>query len=292
MIELFHVSDLHFSKKKGVKEFLAKIKDTFKIEANSKKYLLITGDITDDGFVRQFKKAAEALAPMAGSVRAVPGNHDYGNMGFIYHEERAKYFDDVFLAGLGIRHSYFSKIPFHELLDDGNGSKVLLIGLNSCTETKGLLDIASGEIGEAQRLELGRIIQRPEYAGIPKIVFLHHIPHRRAKGIGMTLRDYKQLMAIVRGKVEVLAFGHQGDMEEATDKALKNLKLAKDVYEKISTIKKMNIPTREIKLRWGRSQNIKYYLDANSAIEDSSLYHIMVDGNKLSARLEKIAKDK
>lgn len=291
MIELFHVSDLHFSKKKGAKEFLAKIKDTFKIEANSKKYLLITGDITDDGFVKQYKKAAEALAPFAGSVRATPGNHDYGNMGFIYHEERAKYFDDVFLAGLRVRHSYFAKIPFHELLDDGSGSKVLIIGLNSCTKTTDVLDIASGEIGEAQRLELERIIQRPDYAGIPKIVFLHHIPHRRAKGIGMTLRDYKQLMAIVNGKVEVLAFGHQGNMEEASDKALKKLKFAKDDYNKIATVKKMNIPTSEIKLRLGRSQNIKYYLDANSSIENSSLYHIMVDGNKLSARLEKIAKD-
>jgi len=292
MIELFHVSDLHFSKKKGAKEFLAKIKDTFKIEAKGKKYLLITGDITDDGFVKQFKKAAEALSPLAGSVRAVPGNHDYGNMGFIYHEERAKYFDDVFLAGLGIRHSYFAKIPFHELLDDGSGSKVLIIGLNSCTKTKDPFDIASGEIGEAQRLELERIIQRPEYAKIPKIVFLHHIPHRRAKGIGMSLRDYKQLMAIVKGKVDVLAFGHQGNMEETTDKDLKKLKFTKDEYNKIAAVKKLNIPVSEFKLRSGKSQNIKYYLDANSSIKNSSLYHITVDGNRLSTKLEKLAKDK
>ncbi len=288
MIELFHVSDLHFNKKKVAKAFLAKIKDTFKIEANSNKYLLITGDITDDGFVKQYTKAAEALAPMAGSVRAVPGNHDYGNMGFIYHEKRAKYFDDVFLAELRASHKYFSKKPFHELLEDGSGSKVLLIGLNSCTQTKDPFDIASGEIGELQRLDLEEIIRHPEYAGIPKIIFLHHIPHRRAKGIGMTLRDYKQLMAVINGNVDVVAYGHQGDMKEVTSKALKNLKLAKDDLSKIKAVKEMKLPERGMKLRSGKAQGIKYFLDANASVQNSSLYHIMVEGNNLSAKIEKL----
>lgn len=288
MIELFHVSDLHFNKKKVAKAFLAKIKDTFKIEANSNKYLLITGDITDDGFVKQYTKAAEALAPMAGSVRAVPGNHDYGNMGFIYHEKRAKYFDDVFLAELRASHKYFSKKPFHELLEDGSGSKVLLIGLNSCTQTKDPFDIASGEIGELQRLDLEEIIRHPEYAGIPKIIFLHHIPHRRAKGIGMTLRDYKQLMAVINGNVDVVAYGHQGDMEDVTSKALKNLKLAKDDLSKIKAVKEMKLPERGMKLRSGKAQGIKYFLDANASVQNSSLYHIMVEGNNLSAKIEKL----
>ena len=288
MIEFFHVSDLHFNKKKGVKEFLARIKDKFGLEPNGNKYFLVTGDITDDGKVRQYTKASEAFAPVAGVVRACPGNHDYGNMGFIYHEKRAKYFDDVFLKGLKVSHKYFSKRPFHELLDDKAGTKALIIGLNSCAQTEDPLDIATGEIGDKQRLELENILNKPEYAGIPKIVFLHHIPHRRAKGIGMSLKDYKKLMAIVKGKVEVLAFGHQGTAEEVVEKDLKKLKLPKDQYEKIVSVKKLKIPASEAKLRSGKSQEIQYYLDANDAAQSQSFYHIKVEGNKLTARLGKL----
>ena len=288
MVEFFHVSDLHFDRKKGVKDFLTQIKDKYGLAPGGSKYLLVTGDITDDGKVRQYKKASEALAPLAGVVRACPGNHDYGNMGFIYHEKRAKYFDDVFLKGLKVNHKYFLKHPHEELLDDGAGNKVLLVGLNSCTKTEDPLDIASGELGDQQRAELEAILNKPEYAGIPKIVFLHHIPHRRAKGIGMSLKDYKKLMAIVKGKVNVLAFGHQGTAKEVVEKDLKKLKLEKEKYEKIVARKKMKLPESETKLRSGKSQDIAYYLDANDSAQSLSFYHIKVEGNELSARLKKV----
>ncbi len=32
----------------------------------------------------------------------------------------------------------------------------------------------------------------------------------------MTLKDWKELMAVVRDKVDVIAFGHQGKLEVAT----------------------------------------------------------------------------
>jgi hypothetical protein len=290
MIEFFHVSDLHFSRKKGVKEFLALIKDKFVIEPDGNKYLLVTGDITDDGKVAQYRKAGEALAPLAGNVRACPGNHDYGNMGFIYHEKRAKYFDDVFLKGLKVNHKYFTKRPFHELLDDKAGCRVLIVGLNSLAQTKEPLEIASGDIGDKQRRELEAILNKPEYAGIPKIVFLHHIPHRRAKGIGMSLKDYKKLMAIVKGKVSILAFGHQGTAEEIVRKDLKKLNLPEDKYKEIVALKDKKIPASETKLRSGRSQEIQYYLDANDSAQSLALYHIKVEGNEVTARLKKVGR--
>ena len=290
MIELFHVSDLHFDKKKKIKEFLAQIKEEFKIEEGANKYLLVTGDITDDGKKRQYKSAGAALAPLAGLVRAVPGNHDIGDMGFIYHEKRAKYFDYVFLKELKIKHRYFTKMPYWELLDDKDGSKVLLIGLNSCSLTEDPLDLAAGEIGDKQRLELEKILSKPEFNGIPKIVFLHHIPHRRAKGIGMSLRDYKKLMAIVKGKVEVLAFGHQGNMEEVILEELKKLKIPDKEHEKIVSVKKQKIPASQVKLRSGKSQGIRYYLDANSSVQDNACYHVKIEKNQLSARIAKLQK--
>jgi predicted MPP superfamily phosphohydrolase len=288
MIELFHVSDTHVNKKKGVKEFLAKIKEEFKIEEGGNKYLLITGDITDDGKKKQYKTASAACAPFAGLVRVVPGNHDIGDMGFIYHEKSAKYFDDPFLKELKIKHQYFKKTPFVELFDDKNGSKVLLIGLNSCSLTEDPLDLSLGEIGEKQLHELESILNNPEYTGVPKIVMLHHIPHRRAKGIGMSLRDYKKLMAIVRGKVEVLAFGHQGNMEEVIEKDLKKLKIPENEHEKIVSTKQLKIPTSQMKLRSGKSHRIRYYLDANSSVQEYSCYHIKIEKNDVSARIAKL----
>ena len=64
-----------------------------------------------------------------------------------------------------------------------------------------------------QRNELADILAKYD-AKIPKILFLHHIPNKDAAfPFIMTLKDWKELMAVVRDKVDVLAFGHQGKLE-------------------------------------------------------------------------------
>lgn len=40
-------------------------------------YVILTGDIVDDGHEEQYKRAAEALAPFTGRIFISPGNHDY-----------------------------------------------------------------------------------------------------------------------------------------------------------------------------------------------------------------------
>ena len=84
-----------------------------------------------------------------------------------------------------------TKQPFPEVLDDGSQNKILLVGLNSCLMTLSPLDIAKGEVGEKQRARLDEILKDPAHKAIPKIVYLHHIPHRRAHDFGMSLTDYK-----------------------------------------------------------------------------------------------------
>jgi hypothetical protein len=230
---------------------------------------LITGDIVQHGWKKQFKRANSALKAFIENIRFVPGNHDYGFIGAGFSKESAEYFDNSFSPSLGIRHPFRLKKPYVEILKDKDGNKVLIIGLNSCSMTPEPWDIAKGEIGEKQRNLLDEILKNPEYEGIPKILYLHHIPHRRAVGFGMSLKDYKELMAIVRDRVDVLAFGHEGSMKDTDAKKAKLPLLA----------------PRPMKLRRGTHQGIKYYLDANTSVEEQSCYHIKIHGTEVSAKL-------
>jgi len=282
MIEIIHVSDLHFGKTKDwtkkAQRLLKNILGKFPADKNKNTYLLITGDIIDNwdiaknAWKTQYKLAEEALSVFKLKVGMVPGNHDYGLGGFGYSKECVEYFDDSFLPVLGIRHRFRTKRPFHKILDDGKGSKVLIIGLNSCLMTPSPLDIARGEIGERQRARLDEILSDRANKDIPKIVYLHHIPHRRAKGIGMSLMDYRKLMAVVEGRVKALAFGHEGAMKDPSKKRTTPVSPA----------------LRPMRIRRAGYRGIKFYLDANACVEQQSCYHIKVEGMTVTVGLLKL----
>jgi predicted phosphodiesterase len=293
MIEIFHVSDLHFEKSekrtKRAKLLLKKIEDEFKIGEAENKYLLITGDTVQDGEKNEYKIALGALIPFKENVCVVPGNHDYGPMGSGYSDNSAKRFDNDLANKLGIIHRFFPKTPYSKILKDREGNKVLLIGLNSCLKTKSILDFAEGKIGKKQRKNLDQILRNQAYKDIPKVIFLHHIPHRRAKGIFMSLKDWRKLMDIVRDRVDVLAFGHEGKMGELEQKEIKKIKMAKQDIQRLIGLRKTSIPIREMKLRSGKGQGIRYYLDANKSVKEQACYRIKIESSKVSARLIKLA---
>jgi hypothetical protein len=193
-------------------------------------------------------------------------------MGFIYSPSAAEYFDNIFEKSIGADHPFSSKMPFYEVIKDKEENKALLIGLNSCSMTSDPSDIAKGEIGEIQLRSLDKNLNRKTYENMPKIIFLHHIPHRRAKGFGMSLKDYKKLMNIVRDRVDVLAFGHEGSMIDPDDKR-----------------KKVTFPARPMKIRSGIRQKIRFYLDANESTEDQSVYQITIEAGRIQARLLKLS---
>jgi hypothetical protein len=286
MIEIYHVSDLHLGRDtRDAKRLLKKVKEKFNIGEQENRYLLVTGDITQHGSKRQYIMALKALAPFKDKVWIAPGNHDYGIFGFIYSEHRAKNFDSILAGRLEIGHQFFPKFPFSKLIEDGNGNKVLLIGLNSCLKTSSFFDIASGEIGEEQRNSLEGILAESKYKNIPKIVFLHHIPHRRADGIGMSLIDFSELMSVLRDKVDALTFGHEGKMEDVDPQLAKKRKISEQIIDRLIDIKGLDLPIREMKIRSGKGQGIRYYLDANHSVKEQAFYRITIDGNKVSARL-------
>jgi len=269
VLELFHISDLHFGKSKKMnaqsETLLREINKKFDIKTMPNRYLLVTGDITQSGGVEHYKIALDALTPFKQKIFFVPGNHDYGDIGFVYSEKRAKYFDDVFADQLDKEQKYFKKKPFIKVLPENDKNQIILIGLNSCFKRPVTKPLGGslGLIGYHQMLELDKFLDTPEAKKGPKIAFLHHIPHKPAKDYWMDLLDWDEFMGIVLDRVDILAFGHEGSMEKPKGET------------KIST-------ARTMKVRSAPAKGIEYILDANDSVTEQACYHIMIEDSSIA----------
>lgn len=281
MIQIFHISDLHFGKDftinvpghtDNVKKLLRGVhrlmnKDKHK---QSQKYLLITGDIVDDGKNHEYDMVKEdeglsqfLLNPPPGfkSILLVPGNHDYGTQGNAYSENASTRFEELATA-LNVPPSinqfgyqFRSKRPHVIVLEDENNVRVLSIGLNSC-KWKGLSDFARGEIGEDQLDEFNKLLNKREYADCWKLVYLHHRPYDVKRKLIMELEDAAGLTKITEPIVDVIAYGHQGKMEEP----------AGDSPAQMSVVQKK-----------GPGDHTYYPLDANKSVKEQACYVITFD---------------
>ena len=265
MIKIAHISDLHFHKEieknKESLSLLEKVKDSYDI-AHDEAYLLATGDIVDDGANSQYSNALLALTPFKEHLLVVPGNHDYGFAGNIFSRDSAMMFDNEFLPKLDINSKFMLKQPVVRLLDDGKGTKLLTVGLNSVLETPIVLDFARGCIGTQQLDQLNTVLAKPEYKDIPKLVYLHHRPQKCLWFLEMV--DAEDFMAVVnQNNVSVVAFGHSGGT-------------MKD--EEPPQARIMNI----IEKRFG----VRYLLNANSSVAAQKYYEIVVDKGNVSVTIK------
>lgn len=282
MIEIFHVSDLHFGKSDSQNDeanfLLEGINRQFPFKDNKNRYLLVTGDITDTGDEDEYELAGQALLPFEGRIFITPGNHDYGSpFGIMYSEHKAKYFDNPFASDVGFSHSFFNKTVFRfTLKDPSSESSLIIIGLNSCAK-KGLFDLAQGEVGENQRKELAEILKQCD-SQTPKLLFLHHIPNKVAEWeFVMTLRDWKELMTIVKGRIDVLTFGHQG----------KSLEVEAGLRKKSMPLQDRSMQVRSFgtddKLKIKSDGKRILVLDANASVQDKKFYCITLSGHQPTA---------
>lgn len=206
-MRLIHISDLHFHKDEGdnerVKSMLRKIKDQF-----PEHYLIVTGDITDDGNEKQYKNAFKELNAFKGKVFICPGNHDFGAAGNIYSKGRAKDFDKYLMSPLDQGGTFYgNNEPIVNVLKDGD-ERIMLIALDSNLETSHPFDFACGEIGDNQIRVLEFILTNPGSVGMKKILFFHHHPFIQNNPF-MELKDAKELMRTIYGRIDVLMFGHK-----------------------------------------------------------------------------------
>ena len=264
MIKIAHVSDLHFhhaatNNKKAV-SLLKKVQKAYPFNRNYN-YLLITGDVTDDGDKLQYAKAFAALKPFVGHLLLTPGNHDYGPLGNFYFEESARAFDDYLLHKLSINHHYIDKQPMIDVLDDTQGTHVLAVGLNSVVNTEIPFDFARGQIGDDQLTSLQGILSDPEYSNMHKLVYLHHRP-QKCNDWFLELVDAEDLMAILnQNYVDVVAFGHTGgNMGESEPPQARMVRV------------------------FVRKFGVKYLSNANTSVDAQKYNEITFDGDNISVK--------
>jgi 3',5'-cyclic AMP phosphodiesterase CpdA len=221
-MRILHISDLHIGREDKVgrwKQAEKIVRETIREWGgdDDKPLVLITGDVVDDGAEVEFVEARRILRPLhrAGfQVAPLPGNHDYGWNGAHAEERRFKLFKK-YLLGIETRVTY-PDVPYAD-------NDVALITLNSMQAETGFWDglLADGELGSRQLDELDELITtlRDERKKSYKIVVaLHHHPfqfpddpplRKVTERIGHRLKDGKDLMKLLSGRIDALLFGHE-----------------------------------------------------------------------------------
>lgn len=196
MTRFLHISDLHIRHRRrdnaDLAVFLGRLHRRYPDH-----WLIITGDITDDGRADQYSQAVSLLRPWEGRLIVCPGNHDYGALGNFYQEDRAKMFEQTFPGWSQV------KIP-HE--GDRN---VQVIPIDSCLKTLSPLDFACGSVSLWQLKELDWMVgMRPESGPGFAIVILHHHPLFHSDPT-MRLLNSQEFLATIAGRCDLLMFGHR-----------------------------------------------------------------------------------
>lgn len=210
-MKILHISDLHFHRSKNDNRAITK---TLKFigEKYPDHYIIITGDIVDDGDARQYDNAYDALKQFMGRIFIVPGNHDFGALGNLYSRERAKRFDEKLSIPLNQGSTFLAdNKPVVNVIKDKSDS-ALLVGLDTNLETEHPWDFACGKIGSTQLKSLATILDNVTVPEMKKIVFFHHHPFMHNNPF-MELKDAKKLPPVVYNKVDVILFGHKHEMK-------------------------------------------------------------------------------
>ncbi len=255
MATIFHVSDLHIGKYSKniqapdcdismeqfhlhrVHALLNEVESAARrtVEAGDNSVVVVTGDLTDQGWDKQFACVEEELQRIKGvcPVRIVPGNHDYGNFrGCLFVKKSVRCFDEL-AHGLGMKvdfsakyegilesHSY-AGAPYFETFGGADHSPVCLVYLNSCS-SEGLEDFSRGDLGDLQleMLESGLNAYLKENGNIPVFLCMHHKPLTRGYPdpvMGLDKKDRVRLGEIANGRVGAILYGHQSELKFLQD---------------------------------------------------------------------------
>jgi len=141
-MRIAHVSDIHMSSPHYIPEWGDRLRKVINsIEAD---LLIITGDLTDNGYPHEYDIVKEFLDSLDAAERIIlPGNHDARNLGF-------EIFEDIF----------GSRFPIFE------NEEVIVFGMDS-TEP----DIDDGHIGRENYDRIRRVFSEKDKF---KIFCIHH----------------------------------------------------------------------------------------------------------------------
>ncbi len=246
-MQFIHVSDLHFHRSKDDNQEAVKLL-AFIAKQYPAHFLIVTGDITDDGDPQQYDRAFDALCAFQGRIFICPGNHDFGAAGIMYERARARRFDEKLAGPLGQNGTFAgSTQPVVNLVKEG-GDQVLLIALDTNLETDTPFDFACGEIGKSQLRALDVILGNPGNAAMTKFLLFHHHPFMRNDPF-MELKDAGRLWPVVYRRLDVMLFGHRHVSRMWKDKGGVGFVLAADDSPGKAYAREIEVLQKEITVR-------------------------------------------
>jgi 3',5'-cyclic AMP phosphodiesterase CpdA len=184
MTKIVHISDIHA----GFTEFREDIllKAINKINKLDPDAVVISGDITENGYYREFVKVKEYIDLIDSPKIVIPGNHDARNIG-----------DEVFEEIIGNRDSTL------ELKD----SNIKIIGLDSSVP-----DLGHGKIGRSQKKFLEAELKDAKDRNMFTIVTVHHhiisVPNTgRERNVLSDAGDI--LLLLLQNNIKLVLSGHK-----------------------------------------------------------------------------------
>ncbi|WP_413827462.1 MULTISPECIES: metallophosphoesterase family protein [unclassified Methanobrevibacter] len=183
MTLIAHISDLHVSKANfNEKSFLQIMEEINNLNPDM---IILTGDLTDEGYYQDFKQVSKYLDMFNAPLFAVPGNHDSRNIGYETFEEL-----------IGERSWKLTK-----------EDEMVIIGLDSSAP-----DVNYGHIGREQQFWLESQLEQAKEEGLLTIVALHHhvIPIPQTGRERNVLTDAGDILkTLIDHDVDIVMCGHK-----------------------------------------------------------------------------------
>ena len=179
-----HISDLHVGSTKLPGDLLINAID--ELNSMDPDVTIITGDITENGYYLEYKKAVPFLDEIKSPILVVPGNHDARHVGDECFEE-------------------LIKNRYGTLKDKKHGLKV--IGLDSSEP-----DLDYGRVGRSQQTWMENELRIADEENLYKIIALHHhiIPVPKTGRERNVLSDAGDILqSLMNGRADLVLSGHK-----------------------------------------------------------------------------------
>jgi len=183
MTVIAHISDLHISNASFSEEVLKEVIN--QINELNPDMIILTGDITDNGYYSDFSKAIEYLSMFESPLFAVPGNHDARNVGY-------EIFEDI----IGDLSWVLTK-----------DNDLTVIGLDSSDP-----DLNKGHVGRPQQLWMESELNKSFIDSCFSIVAMHHhvIPVPKTGRERNVLSDAGDILqSLIENDVNIVMCGHK-----------------------------------------------------------------------------------
>lgn len=184
MAFIAHLSDMHIGAINFKEELL--LRAINKVNDLNPNLVIVTGDITNNGYYAEFERAAEYMELFESPLLVVPGNHDARHIGNECFEELIK----KQCGTLNV------KTP-----------EISAIGLDSSEP-----DIDYGKIGRAQQASMEAELKSAGENNLYKIIALHHhiIPVPKTGRERNVLTDAGDILkSIIDGGADIVLSGHK-----------------------------------------------------------------------------------